>query len=63
MPRRRIGIGRLADERARECVTLLEHLLGLYEIPLPRYLELLATRDARVEAALDRVRLLGRPYG
>jgi len=53
----------LADERARECVTLLEHLLGLYEIPLPRYLELLATRDARVEAALDRVRLLGRPYG
>jgi hypothetical protein len=53
----------LAEERAQECVTLLEHLLGLYEIPVPRYLKLLSTGEARVEAAVDRVRLLGRPYG
>lgn len=53
----------LADERAQESVTLLEHLLGLYEIPLPRYLELLGAQDARIDAALERVRLLGRPYG
>lgn len=53
----------LADERAEECVTLLEHLLGLYELGVPRYLELLGTGDGELVAAVERIRLLGRPYG
>ena len=51
------------DRRPAEALALLEHLLGLYGLSAPRYLSILALREAPVQAALSRVRLLCRPFG
>jgi hypothetical protein len=53
----------LMDQRATECVALLEHLLQLYGISVAHYRTLLAQGDPKVVGALDRIRLLARPYG
>lgn len=50
------------DDRAPEAVVLLLHLLSLYGLGVPDYVDALRTRDAKVNAALERVRLLCRPY-
>jgi hypothetical protein len=51
-----------ADARASEAVALLEHLLSLYEISLPRYLEALGAPHEALGKALARVRLTCRPF-
>ncbi len=48
------------DMRPLEAVDLLVHLLGLYSISLPRYLEVLG--DSAVHGATARVRLVCRPF-
>jgi hypothetical protein len=50
------------DDRPQEAVILLLHLLSLYGMSVPEYVDALKTRDAKVTAALERVRLLCRPY-
>lgn len=52
-----------ADTRGSESVTLLNHLLGLYAVPLPKYLAALATPSPSVKAAVERLRLLCKPFG
>ncbi len=52
-----------AEQRAEESVTLLNHLLGLYGIAMSRYLDLASRPTDAVRAALERVRLLCRPFG
>ncbi len=47
-----------ADVRADESVTLLLHLLGLYELPVPRYVQRLAEADVRHARAVAHLRLL-----
>jgi hypothetical protein len=48
------------DDRPREAVLLLEHLLALYGISLTQYAD--AIKSRHVDAGLERVRLLCRPY-
>jgi hypothetical protein len=48
------------EQRASEAVDLLSHLVGLYELTLTRYLELLG--EASVHGAVHRVRLVCRPF-
>lgn len=50
------------DDRAQEAVVLLLHLLSIYGLAVPDYVDALRARDAKVGAALERVRLLCRPY-
>lgn len=53
-----------ADTRGGESVTLLNHLLSLYALTLPRYLNILAAApDGPVRENLARVRLICRPFG
>ena len=47
-----------ADERADEAVTLLEHLLGLYQVSLDAYREALGADDAEIVRQVARVRRL-----
>ena len=43
---------------------MLQHLLGLYGLTLPRYLSVLgAVREGAILQNLGRVRLLCRPFG
>jgi Mg-chelatase subunit ChlD len=48
------------DTRPLEAVDLLVHLLTLYNVQLPRYLEVVG--DEQVHAAIARVRLVCRPF-
>jgi Mg-chelatase subunit ChlD len=50
------------DDRPQEAVVLLKHLLSVYGISLGDYADGLNAKDAKVNAALARVRLLCRPY-
>jgi len=52
-----------ADARAADAVALLTHLLKLYDVTLPAYLEAVGARSDALQAALGRVRLLCRPFG
>jgi hypothetical protein len=52
-----------ADSRGSESVTLLQHLLGLYGIPVPKYLAVAQAPTPQIKAALERVRLLCKPFG
>lgn len=52
-----------ADQRGTESALLLQHLLGVYGIALPRYLELTSSPEPRVREKVDRIRLLCRPFG
>ena len=54
-----------SEERARESVTLAEHLLKVYEIPIQDYLGVLGlgTGVPGVQRALERVRLVAEPLG
>ena len=52
-----------ADNRGSESVTLLNHLLGLYGVPLPKYLAAVDAPTASVKTAVERVRLLCKPFG
>ncbi|WNG16259.1 VWA domain-containing protein [Cystobacter fuscus] len=52
-----------ADRRATEALTLLRHLLGVYQLDPARYLAVLATGSPEVHERLARVRLLCRPFG
>jgi Mg-chelatase subunit ChlD len=52
-----------ADARPQESATLLVHLLARYGYSVPQYLAALGGGDAKLAAALDRVRLLCRPFG
>ncbi len=52
-----------ADNRASESVTLLNHLLSLYGVPLPKYLAAVETPSPAVKVAVERVRLLCKPFG
>ncbi len=47
-----------AEGRRGEAVTLLSHLLQVYGLPLPRYLEVVQVPEARVEKAIARLRLV-----
>jgi hypothetical protein len=51
------------ERRPTEAMALLDHLLSLYDLGVPKYLGILAGRDAAVMSALARVRLLCRPFG
>ncbi|MEW5737797.1 MAG: VWA domain-containing protein [Myxococcota bacterium] len=50
------------DARAAEAVTLLTHLLGVYELTHQQYLSALGTTDEGLQKALARVRLICRPF-
>ncbi len=50
------------DDRAQEAVLLLLHLLSIYGLTVPDYVDALRTKEPKVNAALERVRLLCRPY-
>jgi hypothetical protein len=50
------------DARPAEAVTLLTHLLDVYELAPARYLEAIGTPDEALERALARVRLICRPF-
>ncbi len=50
------------DDRPAEAVALLIHLLGLYGVPVPRYLEVVLRPPEAVGEGLARVRLLCRPF-
>ncbi|TSC24515.1 vWA domain-containing protein [Corallococcus sp. Z5C101001] len=52
-----------ADRRATESVVLLQHLLSVYGLTPARYLAALAAGGRPVGDALERVRLLCRPFG
>ncbi len=51
-----------AERRPTEGLFLLQHLLGVYQIPPARYLAALATGGSAVHERLARVRLLCRPF-
>ncbi|HEY0092966.1 MAG TPA: vWA domain-containing protein, partial [Archangium sp.] len=51
-----------ADRRPTEGLFLLQHLLGVYQIPPARYLAALAVGGSEVHGRLARVRLLCRPF-
>lgn len=51
-----------ADRRATEGLTLLQHLLGVYQLTPARYLSALAVGGSQVHERLARVRLLCRPF-
>ncbi|HYO58862.1 vWA domain-containing protein [Archangium sp.] len=51
-----------ADRRATEGLNLLQHLLGVYQLPPGRYLAALAIGGSEVHQRLARVRLLCRPF-
>jgi len=51
-----------AEHRAGEAVTLLNHLLSVYGVSLPKYLEAVGSSDPMLIAARGRVRLLCRPF-
>nr|WP_246357651.1 vWA domain-containing protein [Pyxidicoccus fallax] len=51
-----------ADRRASESVVLLQHLLSVYGLTPARYLSALSAGGLPVREALDRVRLLCRPF-
>nr|WP_216618714.1 vWA domain-containing protein [Corallococcus carmarthensis] len=52
-----------ADRRATESVVLLQHLLSIYGLTPARYLAVLSGGGRPVGEALERVRLLCRPFG
>ncbi|RKG68150.1 VWA domain-containing protein, partial [Corallococcus exercitus] len=52
-----------ADRRATESVVLLQHLLSVYGLTPARYLAVLSGGARPVGEALERVRLLCRPFG
>ena len=52
-----------ADTRGSESVTLLSHLLGLYGVTLPKYLAVLEAPSPSVKTAVERLRLLCKPFG
>ncbi|QAT84392.1 hypothetical protein EJ065_2822 [Corallococcus coralloides] len=52
-----------ADRRATESVVLLQHLLSVYGLTPARYLAVLSGGGRPVAEALERVRLLCRPFG
>jgi hypothetical protein len=52
-----------ADLRAAESVTLLNHLLALYSLSMPKYFAALSFENETIRTAIDRVRLLCRPFG
>ncbi|WP_164016312.1 vWA domain-containing protein [Pyxidicoccus trucidator] len=52
-----------ADRRASESVVLLQHLLSVYGLTPARYLSALSAGGLPVREALERVRLLCRPFG
>ncbi len=52
-----------ADRRAAESLLLLQHLLGVYGMTPARYLSALAAGGQATHDALNRVRLLCRPFG
>jgi len=52
-----------ADRRAAESLLLLQHLLGVYGMTPARYLAALSCGEQATQAALQRVRLLCRPFG
>jgi hypothetical protein len=52
-----------ADQRASESVVLLQHLLSVYGLTPARYLAALSAGGLPVREALERVRLLCRPFG
>ncbi len=52
-----------ADTRGSESVTLLSHLLGLYGVTLPKYLAAVESPSPSVKLAVERVRLLCKPFG
>lgn len=52
-----------ADRRASESVVLLQHLLSVYGLTPARYLDALSTGGLPVREALERLRLLCRPFG
>lgn len=52
-----------ADARAQEAAVLLSHLLSRYGLSVPQYLAALGAGDDGLRAALERVRLLCRPFG
>ena len=52
-----------ADRRASESVVLLQHLLSVYGLTPARYLSVLSAGGLPVREALERVRLLCRPFG
>lgn len=47
-----------ADSRRSEAVTLLLHLLQLYGVPLPRYLEWAQVTEPQLQKAIARIRLV-----
>jgi hypothetical protein len=51
-----------ADRRATESLSLLHHLLGVYQLTPARYLAVLATGSPEVHERLRRVRLLCHPF-
>jgi len=51
-----------ADRRAAESVVLLQHLLSVYGLTPARYLSALSAGGLPVREALERVRLLCRPF-
>lgn len=51
-----------ADVRAAEAVALLTHLLTVYELTPGRYLEAVGAPDEGLARALERVRLICRPF-
>ncbi|QSQ27039.1 VWA domain-containing protein [Pyxidicoccus parkwayensis] len=52
-----------AERRASESVVLLQHLLSVYGLTPARYLSALSAGGLPVREALERVRLLCRPFG
>ena len=52
-----------ATERADEAVELIEHLLGLYNVPLERHRAVLGSGDADVGKLVMRIRLLAGVVG
>lgn len=51
-----------ADQRAGEAVRLLTHLLSVYGVSLPKYLEAAGSVDPALVAGRERIRLLCRPF-
>jgi hypothetical protein len=52
-----------ANARAQEAAVLLSYLLVRYGLSVPQYLAVLGSGDEPLRAALERVRLLCRPFG
>ena len=47
-----------ADGRRSEAVTLLTHLLQVYALPLPKYLEWVQVPDVKLQKAIAHIRLV-----